>query len=147
MPITIPMRRQAEPDTQRGFTLMEVLVVVAIVGILAAIAYPSYQEYLQRGRRAEARTALLGAAQWLERVATASGRYPAAGGFPASMQSVPSGTYRIDYAPDATGAAYTLTATAQGVQQSDKCASFTLAHNGLKGLQGATAKVDDCWNR
>ena len=53
------MKRQA----QRGFTLIEVMIVVAIVGILSAIAYPSYQEYVRRGHRAEARAGLLQAAQ------------------------------------------------------------------------------------
>ena len=41
---------------RRGFTLIEVMIVVVIVGILAAIAYPSYQDYLRKGRRASAQT-------------------------------------------------------------------------------------------
>lgn len=135
------------PRKPMGFTLIEVMIVVAIVGILAAMAYPSYLEYIQRGRRAEARTALQQAAQWLERVATASGRYPAVEGFPASMQSVPSGTYGIDYAPNAMGATYTLTATPQGPQRKDKCGALTLAQDGQKGLQDPTQKVEYCWNR
>ena len=47
----------------KGFTLIEVMIVVAIVGILAAIALPSYNEYIRRGHRAEARAALLQGAQ------------------------------------------------------------------------------------
>lgn len=147
MQTTSAMRRKTQRNKQPGFSLIEVMVVVAIVGILAAIAYPSYQEYIQRGRRAEARTALLAAAQWLERVATASGRYPAKDGFPASMQSVPSGAYEIEYGPDDAGATYTLTANVKGAQLKDKCMNLTLTHNGLKGLKGSAQKVEDCWNR
>lgn len=141
-----PLRR-AIARKPKGFTLIEVMVVVVIVGILAAIAYPNYQEYIQRGRRAEARTGLLQAAQWLERAATAMGRYPQAEGFPSSMQSVPSGTYGIGYEPNDTGATYTLTASRQGPQRHDRCGDFTLTENGQKGLKDSTQTVEVCWNR
>ena len=56
----------------QGFTLIEAMIVVAIVAILAAIALPSYQEYVRRGHRAEARAGLQQAATWMERAATAT---------------------------------------------------------------------------
>ena len=52
---------------QKGFTLIELMIVVAIVSILAAVAFPSYQQHVLRGNRAEGRTALLDAAARLER--------------------------------------------------------------------------------
>lgn len=58
-----------------GFTLIEVMVVVAIIGVLASVAYPSYREYVARSRRAEARVILIAAQQWMERFYTENFRY------------------------------------------------------------------------
>ena len=63
------------PLIQRGFTLIELMIVVAIVGILASIAYPAYQDSILKGRRAEARTALLELMQQQERYMTQRGTY------------------------------------------------------------------------
>ena len=71
------MKHPLSPQ-QHGFTLIELMIVVAIVGILSAIAYPSYAEYIRRGHRADARAGLLQAQQWMERAATASTALPAA---------------------------------------------------------------------
>jgi type IV pilus assembly protein PilE len=53
--------------SNKGFTLIEVMIVVAIVGILAAVAYPSYQDHVRKSRRAEAQSALMGLAAAMER--------------------------------------------------------------------------------
>ena len=137
------MKRQA----QRGFTLIEVMSVVAIVGILSAIAYPSYQEYVRRGHRAEARAGLLQAAQWMERAATATGTYPKTAQFPASLKTVPNDRY--DISVNSNGSTFTLTAAPKGAQASDKCGNYTLTNTGLRGANGATsgAIVTDCWGK
>lgn len=143
-----PMRIQ-----NRGFTLIEVMIVVAIVAILSAIALPSYQEYIRRGHRAEARAALLQAAQWLERAATATGTYPLTASFPTTLTTMQSGRYTVAVASPpasaASGAAFTLTATPAGGQVGDKCGSYTLTHSGVRGAASAAsgALVTECWNK
>jgi type IV pilus assembly protein PilE len=145
-------RAAANRPPARGFTLIEVLVVLAIAAVLAAIALPRYQEQVRRGRRAEARTALLQAAHWLEQVATASGHYPQdVAQFPVALQQVPSRSYDIGYRPDdRQGSGYTLTALPRDAQAGDKCGGYTFDHTGLRGLLSPSASDDlkaECWNR
>ena len=135
----------------QGFTLIEMMIVVAVIGILSAIAYPNYTEYVRRGHRAEARAGLLQAAQWLERAATATGLYPTA--LPANLTwaTDTSKRYTISIGGPATTSTFTLTATPKtpGPQAGDRCGNFTLTHTGLRGANGVTsgAIVTECWGK
>jgi type IV pilus assembly protein PilE len=62
-------------QSSRGFTLIELMIVVAIVGILAAVAYPAYEQYVQKGERARAKAFMLDVAQKEERYFSSHGAY------------------------------------------------------------------------
>ena len=143
------------PKNHKGFTLIELMIVVAIVAILAAIALPSYNEYIRRGHQAEARAALLQGAQWMERASTATGVYPLTAALPASLKVIPSDRYDITIVSPTggvvadNGRTFTLTATPKGAQTGDKCGNYTLDHTGLRGANGVTTGtiVTECWGK
>jgi type IV pilus assembly protein PilE len=154
----------------RGFTLIEIMVVVAIVAILTAIAIPSYSAYVVRGQRAAAKAVLLQTAQAMERYYTLHGAYLAIGStFPLSptpgcVAVAPidstTATYCISGAAVAASGGYVLSATPCGDSgagcpatanqsyQDATCDVLTIDNTGLKGISGstsATATIDQCW--
>lgn len=135
----------------RGFTLIELMITVVIIGILTAIAYPSYQEYVRRGNRAEARSIILEATQFMERNYTIANRYDQDSGgnalnLPATLsQSPKQGTAKYNIGFSALAAQnYTLQAVPTGVMAGDACGTLTLTET---GVQGAGGTVADCWGR
>lgn len=130
---------------QLGFTLIEVLVVMACVAALTTVAWPNYQSLMWRGHRAQARTALLQAAHWFERTASANGSYPASTDVPASVLQVEGQRYQITVT--STAQSYTLSATPLGSQSADSCGTLTFNHLGVRGVQGGSQAAAPCWGR
>jgi type IV pilus assembly protein PilE len=135
--------------TNRGITLVELLVVMVIIGILSAIAIPSYRNYTLRANRADAKTALLAMAGAMERCFTRFNSYAEDDGC-AVVFDVPSteGKYRIT-APIQTEVAFTLRATPQDGQADDtQCGSFTLDNANSRGVTGSLSATPlACWSR
>lgn len=141
-------RLPARPST--GFTLLELMTVVAVVVILGKVAVPIYNEYIRSIHRADARNGLLQARQWLEQAAEGGGT-PAAT-LPAALTwaNDTRRRYTIGFLQGSTSdAAYTLIATRHGPQQGDRCGDFTLTHAGTRDAlnlaPGSTAQ--ECWGK
>ncbi len=133
------------PVGQRGFTLLELTIALACTAILTSLAWPNYQALLQRNQRAQARTALLQAAHWLERAASANGNYPAPAEVPISVLQVEGVNYKLSLS--STAQTYTLSATPFGPQSADACGTLTLNHLGARGAQNANPTTAQCWGR
>lgn len=129
----------------RGFTLVELLIVIVILGILTAVAYPSYRDYVDRGKRPEAKAALLQIATNQERHYLQNNTFTTdmtkLGFSTASNYETGSGAYIVDVtSADATG--YEAIATFQGDgNEADKCKTFEINAAGEK----TSAPYDDCW--
>lgn len=144
-------------ENEAGFTLVELMVTVAIIGILAAIAYPSYTQYVLRANRAEARSMLLENAQFLERNFTTANRYDqdsagnAIGNSQLPRQTSPvNGAAKYNISFDAIASqTFTLKAVPTGSMTGDACGDFTLTNTGLQGAAGQTSGsvVADCWGK
>lgn len=145
--------------SNKGFTLIELMITVAIVGILAAVAFPSYTSYIAKARRADARTQLASAQQWIEKFYSESydyARNTAGGSSTTAFNAQPfsqsprvgdgSAMYVLTLTVSASPATtYTLSATpvAGGSMSSDVCGTLTLSNTGRRGAGGGD--ILKCW--
>lgn len=140
---------------QRGFTLIEVMIVVVIVAILAAVAIPSYQDSVRKTRRADAKEALMRIAALQERYFFTNNQYGTLaqlGLTSTTKVSSQEGFYEVEIitTPGCTNTktCFTLQAVAVGAQLGDtRCRTFTLNHVGKKAAatSGGVADTGICW--
>lgn len=146
--------------TTHGFTLLELMITVAIIGILAAIAIPNYNTYVLRGNRTVAKTILAEVASRQENFFTDRKTYAttlSALGYPADTfyfgksgnpSSSSTGALYAITLPAAAATSFTVIATAQpgSAQANDtQCASLSLTNTGVKSATGGGGS--DCWTR
>lgn len=135
-----------------GFTLLELMIVVAIVGILSTIAYASYQDQIIKSRRAAGAACLQERAQFMERYYTTYLSYnppsPAPAPVIAACDNEVSPHYLVELLPGSLQArAFTLRAVPQGAQATKDtlCATLTINQQGARTESGTAASVDECW--
>lgn len=143
----------------RGFTLIELMITVAVVAILAAIAFPSYQEQIRKTRRTDGKSKLLELVQREERFYTQNNTYTtnftqlfngASSSVTATTAMSDNGYYQITVVAGVSGGVstiangFTLTATPQAPQNSDaKCLNLTLTSTNVKNASGPLGP--SCW--
>lgn len=145
------MRGDLFRRNRKGFTLVELLVALAVFAILTAIAYPMYQEQVRKSRRAAVKGSMLQVSQFMERYYTENMRYSDAGGNSLSMDDVYNASFLDDAAQvekyydltiisDATG--YTIQAVPETGQDEDKCETLNLSSTGNRT---SSSSHDNCW--
>lgn len=136
-----------------GFTLIELMIIVVVIGVLAAIAIPAYSDYVERARRADAKSSILAVQLEQEKWRANNTAYTSDLtdlGF-SSADNVDSvdGFYTIDIENGASTAGYTVNAVPVGSQANDDCGTFTLTVTAASGAQATASggSEEDCWQR
>ncbi len=136
--MNMTLNKHARHNCHRGFTLLELVVAVAILAIIVAIAIPSYTNQVLRSNRTEAIDELLRQAAFQQATYTRTNAFA-----PVANYRTNSGRYRIRTILDNGGQSYTLRAIPLNEQVNDSCGRLTLDNLGRKTAQGNNV---DCWS-
>lgn len=151
---------------RRGFTLIELMIAVVVIAILAAVGYPSYVDYINRGKRAEGKSALLRAAQQMERYYSLNNCYPSntaacstratcGGNASSSTLALCHADVRAFSGDQDAGSSYTITVTTDPQAfvltaaprfTDTKCGTLTLSNTGAKTESGSDS-LQNCWSK
>jgi type IV pilus assembly protein PilE len=139
------------PNRQRGFTLIELMITVAIIAILSAVVYPSYASYVLRTNRSAAASCMTELGQFMERVYVGNLRYDQNNGAATTLPALQcssdlSARYTFAFASGSPATTtYTLSAAPRGAQAGDTaCGTLSLTQAGTKGVSGSST-VANCW--
>jgi type IV pilus assembly protein PilE len=146
MTIRTAISGAGRPRGQRGFTLVELMVVVFIISILSVIAYSSYQDSLVRTRRNAALGCLVESSQFMERYYTTNLTYVNAPAPTCSSGRDVTDFYTVSFsaAPSATAYAVQAVPTARQASRDTKCGTLGINQTGTKTKTG-TGTLDECW--
>ena len=137
------------PTTMRrphGFTLIELMIVLAIIGIILAIAVPSFREQIAKSRRSEAMSALQDMQLKQESYRSTRPTYATQAQYVATFGGLPGSDYYTFTIPASTATSYTLTATPAGGQAGDRCGNLSLQYAAGVTSQVSSTGATKCWD-
>ena len=140
---TVTGETGVNPYRPSGFSMLELVIVLAVVAVLLTIAFPSYQRYMQRAHRAEAIRMILAAADCQERVRASAGFYNTS----LCLEAFDSKSHdpRIEPPDNAASLEFSIVAVPQPGTP-DYCGSLSLDQAGTRGISGNPDDLNKCWN-
>jgi len=141
--ITWPARNTGRPCRSRGFSLLELVVGIAVLGVVLTIAVPSYQQYVQRAFRAEAIRMMLAIADCQERIRSGTGFYDTS----RCVEAFDSQSHELGIEPPGSASTLEFVISAElRPGREDDCGNLSLDQAGTRGIGGDPDALGKCWS-